>query len=53
MVLASYGLLAVFIYSYFILIPGLTPGGRDEQVTLFKLIQLNRALLFVSPTGDR
>ena len=32
-------------------IPGLTPGGRDEQVTLLKLIQINRALLFVSSTA--
>ena len=47
-VLASYGLLAVFIYSYFILIPGLTPGGTDQEVSLFKLVQVNRALLFGS-----
>jgi hypothetical protein len=45
-VLASYGLLTVFIYSYFILIPGITPGGRDERAALLTLIQLNRALLF-------
>lgn len=47
LVLASYGLLAVFIYSYFILIPGITPGGRDERVALLTLVQLNRALLLV------
>jgi len=46
LVLASYGLLTVFIYTYFILIPGLTPGGRDERAALLTLIQLNRALLF-------
>jgi len=46
LVLASYGLLTVFIYSYFILIPGITPGGRDERVALLTFIQLNRALLF-------
>ena len=46
LVLASYGLLAAFIYSYFILIPGLVPGGTDHEVALFKLVQLNRALLF-------
>ena len=46
LVLASYGLLTVFIYSYFILIPGISPGGRDERVALLVLIQLNRALLF-------
>ena len=44
-VLASYGLLAVFIYSYFVLIPGITPG-HDEQANLLKLIQVHRALLF-------
>jgi PAS domain S-box-containing protein len=47
-VLVSYGLLAVFIYSYFILIPGLTPGGSGQEVALFKLVQVNRALLFGS-----
>ncbi len=47
-VLASYGLLAVFVYSYFVLIPGITPGGPDAQISLLKLIQLNRALLFIS-----
>ena len=46
LVLASYGLLTVFIYSYFILIPGITPGGRDERMALLTFIQLNRALLF-------
>src|SRR5215208_162789 len=46
LVLASYGLLAAFIYSYFILIPGLVPGGTNHEVALFKLVQLNRALLF-------
>ena len=45
LVLASYGLLTVFIYSYFILIPGIT-DGRAERVALLTLIQLNRALLF-------
>ena len=33
-------LLTVFIYSYFILIPGITPGGRDERSALLKLIQI-------------
>src|SRR4029079_1063010 len=46
LVLATYGLLTGFIYSYFILIPGLTPAGRDERLALLTLIQLNRALLF-------
>jgi PAS domain S-box-containing protein len=47
-VLASYGLLAVFIYSYFVLIPGITPGVPGPQVALLKLVQLNRALLFLA-----
>jgi PAS domain S-box-containing protein len=51
LVLASYGLLTVFIYSYFILIPGLTPGGRDERVAFLTLVQLNRALLFAGCLG--
>jgi PAS domain S-box-containing protein len=46
LVLASYGLLAVFIYSYFILIPGLLPDGTDQDAALFKLVQVNRALMF-------
>jgi PAS domain S-box-containing protein len=46
--LASYGLLAVFLYSYFVLVPGLLPGASDSQVTLFQLVQVNRALLFAS-----
>jgi PAS domain S-box-containing protein len=50
-VLASYGLLAVFIYSYFVLIPGITPVGSNAQVNLLKLIQLNRALLFAGFTA--
>jgi two-component system NtrC family sensor kinase len=51
LVLASYGLLAVFVSSYFILIPGITPGGRDERIALLTLVQLNRALLFVGSIG--
>jgi PAS domain S-box-containing protein len=46
--LASYGLLAVFIYSYFVLVPGVVPGATDPQRRLFELVQLNRALLFGS-----
>jgi PAS domain S-box-containing protein len=46
LVLASYGLLAVFIYAYFSLIPGLLPDGADQEAALFKLVQVNRALLF-------
>jgi PAS domain S-box-containing protein len=50
-VLASYGLLAVFIYSYFVLIPGITPGEPGPQVALLQLVQLNRALLFLGFAG--
>ena len=50
-VLASYGLLAVFIYSYFVLIPGITPGISGPQVALLKLVQINRALLFLAFTA--
>jgi len=51
LVLASYGLLAAFIYSYFVLVPGLVPGSTDPQVTLLRLVQVNRALLFGSMTA--
>ena len=50
-VLASYGLLAVFIYSYFVLIPGITPAEPGAEVALLTLIQLNRALLFLGFAG--
>jgi PAS domain S-box-containing protein len=42
---ASYGLLTVFIYSYYVLVPGLVPGATS-QVTLSELVLVNRALLF-------
>ena len=43
--LAAAGLLAVFIYSYFVLVPGLVPGaGSDPQARLLVLIQANRFL---------
>ena len=45
LIIASYGLLAVFIYTYFVLVPGLVPGITDAQSTLLKLVQVNRALL--------
>ena len=48
LVLATYGLLAVFIYTYFVLVPGLVAEARTREVTLFALVQLNRALLFAS-----
>ena len=43
--LAAAGLLAVFIYSYFVLVPSLVPGpGPDAQARLLVLIQANRFL---------
>ncbi len=44
--LAGYGLLAVFIYAYFVSIPSMVPGTGDSEVTLLQLVLLNRALLF-------
>ena len=49
--LAAYGLAAVFIYAYFVLIPPLVPGGGNAEKTLLQLVQVNRALLFVSTTA--
>jgi two-component system NtrC family sensor kinase len=49
--LAGYGLAAVFVYSYFVLIPPLVPGGGNADVTLLQLVQVNRALLFVLMTA--
>ncbi len=42
--MASYGLLALFIYTYFVLIPSLVADRDGAQVTLFALIQANRLL---------
>ena len=46
LVIGSYGLLAVFIYTYFVLVPSLVPGTTDAQAMLLKLVQVHRALLF-------
>ena len=46
LVVGSYGLLAVFIYTYFVLVPSLVPGNTTAQGTLLELVQVNRALLF-------
>jgi PAS domain S-box-containing protein len=48
LIIASYGLLAVFIYTYFVLVPGLVPGITGAQSTLLKLVQVNRALLLIA-----
>ncbi len=46
LVLASYGLLAAFIYSYFVLVPSMVPASVNAQTALLQLVQVNRALLF-------
>ena len=44
--LAAYGLLAVFIYCYFVLVPSLVPGAElQAERTLLALVQVNRGLL--------
>ena len=45
--LAAFGLLGIFIYSYFVLVPSLVPEHEGyAQPTLLVLIQSNRLLLF-------
>ena len=44
--LAGYGLLSVFIYAYFVLIPSLVPDAGSPEVRLLQFVQVNRALLF-------
>jgi PAS domain S-box-containing protein len=46
LVVGSYGLLAVFIYTYFVLVPSLLPGTTDAQAILLKVVQVHRAVLF-------
>ncbi len=46
LVVASYGLLAAFIYTYFVLVPAVSPGAADPERMLLTLVQVNRALLF-------
>jgi PAS domain S-box-containing protein len=44
--LATYGLLAVFVYSYFVLVPSLAPGAQGVAETrLLYFVQANRLLL--------
>ena len=50
--LASYGLFAVFLYSYFVLVPSLVPGTTNSVPRLFELVQVNRTLLFVAMTAS-
>ncbi|HEX6975034.1 MAG TPA: hypothetical protein VF147_11560, partial [Vicinamibacterales bacterium] len=46
LVVASYGLLCVFIYAYFVLVPSL-PRETANQA-LLALVQVNRAMLFLA-----
>ena len=46
--LAAYGLLGVFVYLYFVLIPAISfPDAGDGQAQLLYLVQINRLLLLV------
>ena len=45
LLLASYGLLAVFLYAYFVLVPSFVLPESDAQLALFALIQINRGAL--------
>jgi PAS domain S-box-containing protein len=50
--IAAYWLLAVFIYSYFVLVPSMIPAQRaHSQQTLLYLVQVNRLLLLVCMTA--
>ncbi len=51
LLIASYGLLAAFLYTYFVLVPGMVPGGSGAQRTLLTLVQVNRALLFAGASA--
>jgi PAS domain S-box-containing protein len=46
--LAAYGLLAVFVYAYFVLVPSLVPFERPQaEARLLYLVQANRLLLLI------
>jgi PAS domain S-box-containing protein len=46
--IAAYWLLAVFIYSYFVLVPSLIPAAREQsQDLLLYLVQANRLILLL------
>ena len=48
LVLASYGLLCVFVYAYFVMVPSLVRGQEEANYALLSLVQVNRAVLFVA-----
>ena len=45
LLLASYGLLAIFLYTYFVLVPSLVLPEAEAQVALLALVQINRGAL--------
>jgi PAS domain S-box-containing protein len=50
--LAACGLLAIFVYSYFVLVPSLVPAAEDRaRSTLLLFVQINRLLLLVGLIG--
>jgi PAS domain S-box-containing protein len=51
-VLASYGLLAAFIYAYFVLVPALMPGYSHRTEALITLGQVTRALLIAGAAAS-
>jgi PAS domain S-box-containing protein len=49
MTIGAYWLFAVFIYSYFVVVPSVIPSAREQaQHTLLYLVEANRLLLFLS-----
>lgn len=47
LLVASYGTLAVFLYSYFVLVPSLVLPSSQAEFALFVLVQINRGALAV------
>jgi PAS domain S-box-containing protein len=52
MTIAAYCLLAIFVYSYFVLVPSVVPAARPAaQQRLLYFVQANRLLLLICLTG--
>jgi PAS domain S-box-containing protein len=45
--IASYGLLAAFVYTYFVLVPGMTAQGGNPQAALLTVVQGYRFVLML------
>lgn len=45
LLLASYGLLGVFLYAYFVFVPSLVVTAHEADATLLTLVEANRVLL--------